>query len=112
MIDPLDLMDADKQARAISFLLKTIEDASKRRDGIDKAMKSLDGNPSPETIAKFLRTTMKIVKQQDAAIANLAQVAIIYLGGDSFDRDAGHVAAKMGKGNEALRKMMKKKFGM
>jgi hypothetical protein len=102
---PLDMMDRSRQAEVIKLLLAFMVEALDRSAGFDKALAALGGDPSPETVAKFLRTTMKVVRDHDVVMTNLAQLAVIYLGGESFTGDAAVVANKTGFGKEALQKM-------
>lgn len=110
-IDPLALMEIKARAEALTYLTKLIQGAAQRQENIDKAMAILDGEPNEATQRKFLRTAFKMIKEQEMANANLAQIAIVYLGGGSFEGDAAQLANKMGRGTEALQKMFKNKLG-
>jgi hypothetical protein len=107
---PLAMMDKGKQEQVIELLLGFMSSALDRSAGFDKVLDALGNDPSPETVAKFLRTTMKVVREQDVAMVNLAQIAVTYIGGESFTRDAAVIANKTGFGKEALQKMFADKM--
>lgn len=111
MHNPLDMMKPEKQQEVLDMLLKCMKDSESRRPGLDKAIEALERGVNDATEEKFLATSLKIIRAQDAVIANLAAVAAVYLGSDTFTTDAAKVANKMGLGQEALQQLFRNKFG-
>lgn len=108
-MDPLYLMkNADK---AGAFLIKALKDVDRYEQGLTKVVESLEGDDvSPETVAKFSRTTAKILRDQQTLLKHLIVFSMTYLGGDQFRLDAAKCAAKMGRGDEALKQMWEDKL--
>lgn len=108
-LDPLYLMkNADK---AGAFLLKALKDVDRYEAGLSKVVDALENDDvTPETVAKFSRTTAKIVRDQQILLKHLILFTMTYLGGDQFNTDIAVVANKMGRGDEALREMFNRKL--
>lgn len=108
------LMDTLKdKARLIQFLLATIQEAEKEKDGMMAMSESLTRdapNFSPANLAKCIATTMKITSKQSHAIQQLAIIALIGCQSSSFDSDVVQMLNKLGRGNEALQQMFKNKM--
>lgn len=108
-LDPLYLMkNADK---AGAFLIEALKNVNRFEQGLTKVVDALEGdNVSPETVAKFSRTTAKILRDQQTLLKHLIAFSMVYLGGDQFRQDAATCAAKMGRGDEALKEMWNEKM--
>jgi hypothetical protein len=112
MVDALMDILKDK-TKILKFLLSTLDETTKERDGLTKLSESLtrqDPNLKPENMAKCLATTMSVVAKQSHREMNLAIIALITVQSSSFDSDVALLLNKLGKGNEALQQMLKAKL--
>jgi len=66
---------------------------------------------SPRAMAQMIRVLSKTCRIQSKMILHLACFALIYGNGNSYDGDASAAAMKFGKGDEALRAMIRSRFG-
>lgn len=98
----------------IKFLLETIQSSQKEKEGLLKLSESLtrsEPNLKIENIAKCLSTTMQISAKQSHTIQSLAVIALIQCQSSDFDVSVAQMLNKMGRGDEALKQMIKNKFG-
>lgn len=98
----------------IKFLLDTIQSSQKEKEGLLKLSESLtrnDPNLKIENIAKCLSTTMQISAKQSHVIQSLAVIALIQCQSSDFDSSVAQMLNKLGRGEEALRQMLKNKMG-
>lgn len=66
---------------------------------------------SPRAAAQMIRVLGKTCRIQSKIILHLCCFALVYGNGKSYDGDAADAAMKFGKGDEALRAMIRNKFG-
>ncbi len=101
------------KTKVIAFLLETIQETAKQKEGLAKLSESLtreNPNHSIENIAKCLAVTMKTESKQAQMIQSLATICLVYAQSSSFDSNIGHMMVKMGRGEEALQQMFKNKM--
>lgn len=101
-MDVLDLI-TDKEKIVLS-LLKQIDNQDKAVEGLSKL---IEGDSSDEF---KMKTLLQVVRNQAATIKRLSLVSLVYVQGSNFNVDSATLAAKMGRGNEALRAMLNKKM--
>jgi hypothetical protein len=121
------MMTKEGKAEVLTLFGKYIESAEAIANGIDQVKPSIDeihdtagklmqmvDNPTlsrnTKNIAKQLSTLLKIQKQQQVYLANVAAILTVYLASDSFTTDVAHTMNKLGHGEEALQAMLKSKF--
>ncbi len=107
----LDILKDKK--KLIKFLLATIEESQKEKEGLVKLSESLtreEPNLKPENIAKCLAVTMRISAKQSHSIQNLATIALIVCQSSDFDVNVAQMMNKLGRGEEALKQMFDNKL--
>ena len=101
------------KTKLITFLLETIQESQKEKEGLTKLSESLtreNPNLSAENLAKCLATTMKVSAKQSHSIQNLAIISLIVCQSPDFDSDITKMMIKMGRGQEAVQQMWKNKM--
>ena len=101
------------KSNLITFLLATIQESQKEKEGLLKLTGSLtreDPNLKPENIAKCLAVTMKTTAKQSHTLQQLATICLISCQSSGFDTDVAQMMSKMGRGNEALKQMFENKL--
>jgi hypothetical protein len=98
-------------------LMVNMESSRKSEQGLKKfeefceKVEAGDEDLSPRATAQMIRVLTKTCRRQSQSMLHLCCFAMIYGNGSSYDGDAAQAAMKFGKGNEALRAMMRAKFG-
>lgn len=87
----------------IKFLLKTIA-------GNDKMASGLRGIASSENLQFKVEKLIEVVSNQSIQIKHLSILLLIYAQSTGFDGDLGVMLNKMGRGEEALKQMLKNKM--
>ena len=93
----------DKQS-VIKFLLKTIDDNEKYSKGLRGLRVSSNQEFQVETL-------LNVVANQSIHIKHLTLLLLCYAQGSNFDVDVAKMLNKMGKGEDALKQIIKNKFG-
>ena len=88
----------------IKFLLDTFQKSDNMSAGLRKLKESTNEDFKTEKL-------LEVVTNQSIQIKHLALLLLCYAQGSNFDVDVAHMLNKMGRGEEALRQMMKNKFG-
>lgn len=88
----------------IKFLLETIESNNKMSNGLRKLIES--NNQEFKT-----NKLLEVVANQSIQIKHLSLLLLIYAQSSDFDKDMAMMLNKMGRGEEALKQMVKNKFG-
>ena len=87
----------------IKFLLDTFQKSDKMSAGLRKLKESDNEEFKTEKL-------LEVVANQGIQIKHLTLLLLCYAQGSNFDVDVAHMLNKMGRGEEALRQMMKNKF--
>lgn len=101
------------KTKLIKFLLQTLDESEKTKNGLLKLSESLtreEPNLTLENIAKCLALTMRDTAKQSHVIQSLATIALIQCSSSNFDTDVALVINKLGMGQEALQQMLKNKM--
>ena len=107
--DLMSSMLKDKE-KVCSFLLGAIEQSNKMEAGFKKAYLDFENNSTDANLKKMLATTMKCVGKQSSQIKALAMIALVYSSGSNYDMDVAGIMLKLGKGQEAMQTIWKKKM--
>lgn len=110
MIDEKLLELLENKEKGIRMILDILSRSQKEYAGATKMLEVIDKGTNEETIKKFLKTTIKINQNQSKDITNLASLLLVYIQGSNFDSDVGRMLIKFGKGEDALRAMLKNKM--
>jgi hypothetical protein len=88
----------------IKFLLDTIDSNTKASQGIRKLKQNNNEQFKTEKL-------LEVVANQSIQVKHLTLLLLCYVQGSNFDVDVAQMLNKMGRGEEALKQMMKNKFG-
>lgn len=91
------------KGNVIKFLLQTIENTNKYSNGLRK----IQNNPNDNLKVEKL---IEVVSNQSIQIKHLSLLLLCYTQGSDFDVDVAQLLNKMGRGEEALKQMIKNKF--
>lgn len=96
---------------ALKTLLEDIERLQNFRKGLDKFLENIDeADMNQENIRQKFRTLIKVNKAQNSMLTKFLIILIAYVQGNNFDSDIANTLSKLGKGDEALRQMLKNKM--
>lgn len=93
----------ENKGDVIKFLLQTIEHNNKYSNGLRKIQNISDDSLKIEKL-------VEVVSNQSIQIKHLTLLLLCYVQGYDFDVDVTHLLNKMGRGEEALKQMIKNKF--
>jgi hypothetical protein len=96
---------------ALKQIIKDIDQAEKQYAGLTSVIPSLTEETSDANLRHQLKTCMQVQAQQSRSIKMLLMIALITTSGTDFQKQLADMAAKFGKGNEALHEFVKARFG-
>lgn len=108
MIDILDLIKDKK--KVFKWLTDISADSQDAFEMLEKSRNKIIEETDIESMKKHLRNTMLAVSKLSVNIFNLTQILSIYVSSDNFDSTVAQAAMRVGKGEEALRVMLKNKM--
>lgn len=111
LADLMSSMLNDKE-KVLAFFIGIIEQSNKMEVGFKKACVDFEQNPTDANLKKMLATTMKCVGKQASQIKALAMIALVYSSGSNYDVDVAGIMIKLGRGQEAVQSIWKKKMGL
>lgn len=101
----MELMDLLKdKEKVIRYVLNISKNASKIEDGI------LSMRKRGYTDGGMIDKLAEVAAMQTRQIELLSVIALVYMGNMSFDRDVALILNRMGRGEEALKQMLKNKM--
>lgn len=101
----MELMDLLKdKEKIIRYVLNISKNASKIEDGI------LSMRKRGYTDGGMIDKLAEVAAMQTKQIELLSVIALVYMGNIYFDRDVALILNRMGRGEEALKQMLKNKM--
>lgn len=102
------LRDKKTATNSVMNDIQTLQSLNKGLTTFIENIETADINK--ENIRQKFRTLMKLSKTQNNIISKLTTLLLVYIQGNSFDRDVAILLNNLGRGEEALKQMLKNKM--
>jgi len=93
----------------LTSILKDIEVSAANAKAFEQ-LEQLYKDGEPVSTDRALAACAKSLRHANQVNQRLLMIALVYASGGDFSADAGKVLVKMGRGEEALREMMRQKM--
>ncbi|WP_429565652.1 hypothetical protein [Paraburkholderia sp. MM6662-R1] len=97
--------------RVIATILKDFETSSANMKAFEKLADLYRTNPDEVSTERALAACAKSLRHLNDVNRRMLLLLLVYASGGSYETDTAKVLIKLGRGEDALREMMRKKMG-
>lgn len=110
MLDQLLMDMLQNKKKVLSQILADTDQTQTVIQGLKKVADRIEDS-SEADLRKQFKTMLRVTCRQNETIRRLLVIALVYIQSSGFDSDLGQALNKMGRGQEALQAMFKRKMG-